>query len=101
VTCRVVNLRKSEYDVYIGRAGKGQSGYFGNPYSVSEYGDEAIPLFRKYFYDRLNADIIFKVHVLSLKNLTLGCFCAPRACHGDIIAEWVNAQDMPKQPSLF
>lgn len=28
---KVVNIRKDDNDVYIGRAGKGQEGYFGNP----------------------------------------------------------------------
>ena len=31
---RVVNIRKEAYDVYIGRAGKGQDGYFGNPFRL-------------------------------------------------------------------
>ncbi len=31
---RVVNIRKKAYDVYIGRAGKGQDGYFGNPFRL-------------------------------------------------------------------
>lgn len=101
MTCRVVNLRKSPYDVYIGRAGKGQSGYFGNPYSVAEYGDKAIPLFREYFHERIITDPVFKARVLALKSKILGCFCAPYVCHGDIISEWLNAQDRPKQPSLF
>ena len=30
----VVNLFKNKYDVYIGRAGKGQDGYFGNPFPL-------------------------------------------------------------------
>lgn len=28
----VVNLRFETYDVYIGRAGRGQSGFYGNPF---------------------------------------------------------------------
>ena len=33
---RVVNIRKEAYDVYIGRAGKGQDGYFGNPFRLKQ-----------------------------------------------------------------
>ena len=29
---RVVNIKEEKYDVYIGRAGRGQDGYFGNPF---------------------------------------------------------------------
>lgn len=31
---RAVNLRHEPYDVYIGRAGHGQGGYFGNPFPL-------------------------------------------------------------------
>jgi hypothetical protein len=30
----VVNLNKEPFDVYIGRAGRGQDGYFGNPFRM-------------------------------------------------------------------
>lgn len=31
---RVVNIRKESCDVYIGRAGQGKDGYFGNPFRL-------------------------------------------------------------------
>jgi len=31
---KVVNIKHSKYDVYCGRAGKGQDGYFGSPFHV-------------------------------------------------------------------
>ena len=31
---RVVNIREEDYDVYIGRAGRGMDGYFGNPFRL-------------------------------------------------------------------
>ena len=30
----VVNIYKEQFDVYIGRAGRGQDGYFGNPFCM-------------------------------------------------------------------
>jgi hypothetical protein len=98
--CRVVNLRKAKFDVYIGRAGHGLDGYFGNPYSVKEYGESAIDLFQEYFEDRLSRDPEFRSRVMALSGKTLGCFCKPNACHGDIIVHWVNTH-LPKQPTLF
>ena len=52
---RVVNIRKEAYDVYIGRAGKGQDGYFGNPFRLKQDMDRGGTLagFREYFYRRL------------------------------------------------
>ena len=96
----VVNLRKQRYDIYIGRAGKGQDGYFGNPISKNEpcfvcNGTHSTPestlhCFEAYFHHRLEIDEEFKSRVLALKGKTLGCFCKPRACHGDIIARYVE-----------
>lgn len=85
----VVNLYKEQYDVYIGRAGKGQDGYFGNPYTGHNK-DELIARFEEYFYKRIKTDPEFRKEVLKLKNKRLGCFCAPKPCHGDVIAEYLN-----------
>ena len=100
----VVNLRAEEFDVYIGRAGRGQDGYFGNPYTVQEHGLQAIELFRSYFLQRIESEPAFRLRVLALKGKRLGCFCKPKPCHGDVIAEWVeaNAPAAPgAAPSLF
>ncbi len=88
----VVNLRREAYDVYIGRAGHGKSGYFGNPLKVSEHGAAALTLYREFFLGRVNTDAEFRARVLALRGKRLGCFCKPAECHGDIIAEWVDAQ---------
>lgn len=88
----VVNLYKEPYDQYIGRAGRGQDGYFGNPYSLSAGGDRGaiLKLYKEYFDKRINEDLEFKRRVLELKGKRLGCFCKPKACHGDIIADYLN-----------
>lgn len=98
---RVVNLRREWFDVYIGRAGKGYDGYFGNPiargYKCSICGfvhmsaSSTLPCYEQHFHYRLR-DVEFRRRVLELKGRTLGCFCKPARCHGDIIAAWVDAQ---------
>ena len=89
---KAVNIYTSDYDVYIGRAGKGRYGYFGNPFRLraSETRGETIERYRKYFYDRLETDPEFKRRVYELKDKVLGCFCKPYPCHGDVIAEYLN-----------
>lgn len=90
--CTVVNLRSEEYDVYIGRAGRGQDGYFGNPYRLGRdgSGEDVLRKYQAYFLDRLDTEPEFRRRVLGLKGKRLGCFCKPGPCHGDIIAAWVN-----------
>ena len=91
---KVVNIYKEPYDVYIGRAGKGKDGYFGNPFPMfHENGRNIVILkYENWFKERIKSDPEFKAKVLALKGKTLGCFCKPKACHGDVIAKWVDEQ---------
>lgn len=90
----VVNLRREKFDVYIGRAGKGQDGYFGNPFPLRDPNSraEVLARYREWFHMRLRIDPDFKSRVLALRGKRLGCFCKPAACHGDVIAEWVDSE---------
>lgn len=78
--------------VYIGRAGKGNDGYFGNPFPMRSEAERAdvIRKYRAYFAERVAKDPVFKARVQELKGKTLLCFCAPHACHGDVIAEYLD-----------
>lgn len=92
MSTKIVNLYKESYDVYIGRAGKGQDGYFGNPIRLKsdESRGSTLEKYKEYFYNRLQNDKEFKEKIHSLKDKTLGCFCKPNACHGDIIKEYLD-----------
>jgi hypothetical protein len=81
------------HHVYIGRAGKGQDGYFGNPFKLArnEERGATIARYKRYFWDRINTDVEFRTRVAALDGATLGCFCKPHACHGDVIVAWLNA----------
>lgn len=89
---KVVNLKHSPYEVYIGRAGKGKSGYFGNPYriGIGEQRGATILKYKQYFYQRLKSDQDFKNKIQALNGKVLGCFCKPKACHGDVIVEYLD-----------
>ena len=85
---RVVNKRTERFDVYIGRPSP-----FGNPFAIGRDGDRdaVIAKFKTYFYGKLRTDPRFKQHVLALKGKTLGCFCKPEACHGDVIVDYLDS----------
>lgn len=89
---RVVNLYKEKFDIYIGRAGKGQNGYYGNPFPLlkGEERGSSLEKYAKYFYERLEKDEEFKNNIHALKGKTLGCFCKPQPCHGDIIKKYLD-----------
>lgn len=94
MSTKVINIRSGEpYDQYIGRAGHGQDGYFGNPFKLSR-GDTrgaTLEFYKTWFMNRLETDPVFKSKVISLRNKTLACFCKPNPCHGDIIAQYLDS----------
>jgi hypothetical protein len=86
--CTVVNIRHADCDVYIGRPSA-----FGNPFRLGvNTRQRVIELYREAFNGWIASDPEFRERALALKGKTLGCYCKPEACHGDVIAEWVNAQ---------
>ncbi len=89
---RVVHCKRDPFDVYIGRPGP-----FGNPFTIGKEGDRAgvIGLYRAYFFDRVLADPVFLGEVRALAGKTLGCWCAPKLCHGDVIAEFLGQRTCP------
>lgn len=53
-----------------------------NPFTVKQYGQQAIPLFEEYIRkSSLMNDIE------ELRGKRLGCWCKPNACHGDILVK--------------
>jgi hypothetical protein len=64
---------------------------FGNPYKIGRDGsrEEVIEKYRRYFEKRLHNGR-FKKAVEDLRGQTLGCFCRPESCHGDVIVEYLD-----------
>ncbi|WNM70115.1 DUF4326 and YspA-like SLOG domain protein [Myxococcus phage Mx1] len=85
----LINIHKTKkYDQYIGRAGKGLDGYFGNPCRLEDFsGDRrsCLDAYERYFTQRLANDLEFRTRVDGLRGKTLGCFCWPEQCHGESI----------------
>jgi hypothetical protein len=94
---KIVNIHKREpYDIYIGRAGRGEDGYFGNPFPLLG-GDRKSVLakYKEYMLKRLEEE--FKKRILELKDKTLGCFCTPQLCHGMVIIEYLDGKTVAEQ----
>ncbi len=86
---KVVNIDKgAAHDIYIGRGSD-----WGNPYAMGFDGDRE-EVIRKYQYDfERNFLKSSKEDALKLKGKILGCHCKPAACHGDVIANYLNSLD--------
>ena len=83
---RVVNVRDEKCDTFIGRPSK-----YGNPFAIGRDGDraEVIEKYREYIRGRprLVEDLREEA------GETLGCFCAPLPCHGDVLLEELEKGD--------
>jgi len=85
----VVHWKKEPYDVYIGRPSK-----WGNPFKVGEHGmsrDDVIVAYRNWINGDLNAELKAAAQK-ELRGKILGCWCAPKTCHGDVLLEIANAK---------
>lgn len=80
MTTRVVHVRKAHYDVYIGRPSQ-----WGNPFAIGRDGDRATVIIKYGRWLESNPELMAQVK--TLKGKTLGCWCKPQACHGDILAK--------------
>ncbi len=100
---RVVNIKDNEkyngkkstpFYEYIGRGG-----YWGNPYAMhvssGDEIDDREDVIRKFEYgfNKDNLPTQHKSEVYKLAGKRLGCFCKPLACHGDVLANFLNSWD--------
>lgn len=79
----VVHCKREKFDVYVGRPSK-----WGNPFVIGKDGN------RDQVIDEYKQWILRQPHLMralpELKNKVLGCHCAPRACHGDVLRKLVE-----------
>jgi hypothetical protein len=76
----VVHCKRARYDVYIGRPSK-----WGNPYVIGRDGT------REQVIERYEQWLLQQPELMAalseLAGKTLGCWCAPHACHGEVLAQ--------------
>lgn len=91
---RVVHHKREGYDVYIGRPSK-----WGNPFShlnntraayKVETREKAVEAYRDWILKGEGRFLLKDLH--ELKGKTLGCWCKPKSCHGDVLVELANRE---------
>lgn len=84
---KVVHCQKEPYDVYVGRPSK-----WGNPYKRGVDGtkSEVIKMYEAYVLS--NPSLMEDLY--ELKGKTLGCWCSPNACHGDVLVRLANQANL-------
>ncbi|HXV06301.1 MAG TPA: DUF4326 domain-containing protein [Solirubrobacterales bacterium] len=106
-TVPVVHCKRDPYDIYIGRGRdprSGEPGRWGNPFSHRPSGQavtrvatraEAIERYRAWLWEQIKAGRVDLDELAALDGKTLGCWCAPEPCHGEVLAaaaSWAAAR---------
>lgn len=81
----VVHCKREPFDEYIGRPS-----IWGNPFRVGPDGprEAVIEQYRQWL---LAQPHLVKLAKVELRGKVLGCWCAPKPCHGDVLIEIANA----------
>lgn len=85
--CKVLNkhaVRGHADAIYIGRGSK-----WGNPFRIGIDGDRAAVIAKYEWWLRNQHHLLRALDELRGQNLL--CFCAPKACHGDLLLRLANA----------
>lgn len=89
MTTTVVHCKREEYDVYIGRPSK-----WGNPFRMRDKSDEerkrVISQYEEWLFQQPKLMTAIREE---LAGKRLGCWCAPKPCHGDILAMFADMDD--------
>lgn len=85
----VINRRTQPHleQVYIGRGSK-----WGNPFVIgpSCTRDQAVAQYEQHLWNQIKAGEVTVADLLELDGKALGCYCAPYACHGDVLVRAVS-----------
>lgn len=85
-TGRQVPVNKIKTSAYIGRPSK-----WGNPFAIGkEHGNRAQVVAKYEKWLMAQPELVAQVKA-ELKGKDLYCFCAPRACHGDVLLRVANS----------
>lgn len=82
----VVHKKQARYDIYVGRPTQ-----WGNPYVIGPDGtrEQVIAKYRGWLLR--NPQLLAQLPML--RGKTLACWCAPAACHADVLAELANRKE--------
>jgi len=80
---RVVHCKREPFDVYVGRPSK-----WGNPFPLKREEDRDAVLVKYRRWLATQPALIASLH--ELRGKVLGCWCAPRRCHADVLLRLAN-----------
>lgn len=99
--CNLKEWIDDSKNVYIGRAGivfidkqryPKSNSPFCNPYKINRDGtrEEVIEKYGVYITNKIKERPELVQKLLDMKDKTLGCWCYPELCHGNVLLELIN-----------
>lgn len=91
---KVVHCQKDDYDVYIGREMKSFSlpqSKWHNPFKTGIDGTKEEVLIKYRNHVLQSPELMGSLDELS--GLTLGCWCKPESCHGDVLVDLLQGKN--------
>lgn len=95
-------------NVYIGRRGivfidkvryPTKDSIYANPYKVSKTltREDVIKMYRDYIVKKISSG---EIDIEALRGKNLGCWCKPEACHGDVLIELLESDDLERDLNI-
>ncbi len=98
----IVNIKKTqEYDMYMGRENPWldlKQSKWANPFPMKNEGEREFVLASYEKHIKSSPELIKALPELIGKKL--GCYCAPKKCHCDILVEIMNELDIEYIPEV-
>lgn len=94
----VVHNLRDDYDVYIGREVPEHGipdSKWGNPFVLQDDSDAELQRSLNAFRAWVVSQPELMNSLDELQGKRLGCWCAPKACHGDVLAELADSVSPP------
>jgi hypothetical protein len=90
----VVHCMKEKFDVYVGRKQKNfpEGSKWGNPFYLSDESKREEVLDKYINWLMTKDELLNQIH--ELKGKKLGCWCAPKLCHAEILAKLANDEEL-------
>jgi hypothetical protein len=95
MAARVVHCQREPFDVYIGRAVPRRglaASKWANPYPLRQESDR-LHVRAPYEHEHLPAHLELVAALPELRGKVLGCWCAPKPCHGDVLVRLANGDE--------
>ena len=83
---KTVHCKRTKHDIYIGRPSK-----WGNPFSIGKDGTRAQVIEKYRLWIVNQPQLMADLH--ELKGKTLGCWCSPLPCHGQVLIDLIKQME--------